>query len=213
MTCITLFIRINLWYKFLLYVGVIIEYLLSCQSEYSAYKMLEELLDNSKYLRWKFLGYDPQVGYLYYIIVVALLLHLVDRQIEYIFRLDFQWNTRLELERKEVATMGEINRILLENILPLHVAQRYLWGSNASGDEIYNESYQNVAVMFASIPNFNLFYCENNLNEEGLKCIQLLNEIICDFDKVSRMQSLPMHTSHYLSIFCIAFGHSHLYTR
>lgn len=28
------------------------------------------------------------------------------------------------------------------------------------------------------------FYTENNLNEQGLKCLQLLNEIICDFDQL-----------------------------
>lgn len=28
------------------------------------------------------------------------------------------------------------------------------------------------------------FYSENNLNEQGLKCLQLLNEIICDFDQL-----------------------------
>lgn len=32
------------------------------------------------------------------------------------------------------------------------------------------------------------FYTENNLNEQGLKCLQLLNEIICDFDQ---LLSLP----------------------
>jgi hypothetical protein len=28
------------------------------------------------------------------------------------------------------------------------------------------------------------FYTENNLNEQGLKCLQVLNEIICDFDQL-----------------------------
>ena len=38
--------------------------------------------------------------------------------------------------------------------------------------------------MFASIPNYKEFYNENDINKQGLECIRLLNEIICDFDKV-----------------------------
>lgn len=39
--------------------------------------------------------------------------------------------------------------------------------------------------MFASIPNYKEFYDENDVNKQGLECLRLLNEIICDFDKVS----------------------------
>ena len=39
--------------------------------------------------------------------------------------------------------------------------------------------------MFASIPNFMDFYTETDLNDHGIKCLQLLNEIIVDFDNVS----------------------------
>jgi hypothetical protein len=50
--------------------------------------------------------------------------------------------------------------------------------------ELYSERYENVAVMFASIPNYKEFYDENDINKQGLECLRLLNEIICDFDKV-----------------------------
>ena len=40
--------------------------------------------------------------------------------------------------------------------------------------------------MFANIPNYKEFYNENDINKQGLECIRLLNEIICDFDLVSR---------------------------
>ncbi len=39
--------------------------------------------------------------------------------------------------------------------------------------------------MFASIPNYKEFYDENDINKQGLECLRLLNEIICDFDKVT----------------------------
>ena len=44
--------------------------------------------------------------------------------------------------------------------------------------------YNSVAVMFASIPNYKEFYDENDVNKRGLECLRLLNEIICDFDKL-----------------------------
>lgn len=38
--------------------------------------------------------------------------------------------------------------------------------------------------MFASIPNYKEFYDETDVNKQGLECLRLLNEIICDFDKL-----------------------------
>lgn len=53
-------------------------------------------------------------------------------------------------------------------------------------EELYSQKYDNICVMFASIPNYKEFYTENDINKQGLECIRLLNEIICDFDKVSK---------------------------
>lgn len=39
--------------------------------------------------------------------------------------------------------------------------------------------------MFASIPNFSDFYTEESINNGGLECLRILNEIISDFDSVS----------------------------
>ena len=41
--------------------------------------------------------------------------------------------------------------------------------------------------MFASIPNYKEFYDESDVNKQGLECLRLLNEIICDFDKVCKV--------------------------
>lgn len=51
--------------------------------------------------------------------------------------------------------------------------------------------------MFASIPHFREFYDENDVNKQGLECLRLLNEIICDFDKVI---TNPMSFKKYLFI-------------
>ena len=72
---------------------------------------------------------------------------------------------------------------MLENILPAHVAQHFLKKERLT-QELYHESYSSVAVMFASIPNYKEFYDETDVNKQGLECLRLLNEIICDFDKL-----------------------------
>lgn len=140
------------------------------------------ILDSN--IKWKYLTYESNMGHIYYIVTVSILLHVIDRQIEYILRLGFLWTTRLEVERREAAIMGEINQILLDNILPQHVAHKFLYSSFNASQRYYHESYESIAVMFASIPNYAQFYSETNINQEGLKCLLLLNEIICDFDKV-----------------------------
>ena len=58
---------------------------------------------------------------------------------------------------------------------------------------LYHESYDNVVVMFASIPDFKEFYVQSDANNDGLECLRLLNEIIAEFDKVccSRVERNP----------------------
>ncbi|XP_073843090.1 adenylate cyclase type 2-like isoform X2 [Musca autumnalis] len=116
------------------------------------------------------------------LLLVVAVLHTLDRQGEYVARTDFLWKAKLKVEQEEVETMRGINKILLENILPAHVATHFLSQQNPS--ELYHESYSCVAVMFASIPNYKEFYDETDVNKQGLECLRLLNEIICDFDKL-----------------------------
>lgn len=50
--------------------------------------------------------------------------------------------------------------------------------------ELYSQSYDETGVMFASIPNFSDFYTEEGINNGGIECLRILNEIISDFDTV-----------------------------
>ncbi|GCB60929.1 hypothetical protein scyTo_0014251 [Scyliorhinus torazame] len=77
--------------------------------------------------------------------------------------------------------MENLNRVLLENVLPAHVAEHFL-AQNWKNEDLYHQSYECVCVMFASIPDFKEFYTESDVNKEGLECLRLLNEIIADFD-------------------------------
>ncbi len=38
--------------------------------------------------------------------------------------------------------------------------------------------------MFASIPDFSEFYEERDVNNQGIECMRLLNEIFADFDQL-----------------------------
>uniref|UniRef100_A0A8C3FJ58 Adenylate cyclase type 4 n=1 Tax=Chrysemys picta bellii TaxID=8478 RepID=A0A8C3FJ58_CHRPI len=114
-----------------------------------------------------------------FIFFVTLL--VLGRQNEYYCRLDFLWKNKFKKEREEIETMENLNRVLLENVLPAHVAEHFL-ARNLKNEELYHQSYDCVCVMFASIPDFKEFYTESDVNKEGLECLRLLNEIIADFD-------------------------------
>uniref|UniRef100_A0AAY4E2Z5 Adenylate cyclase type 2 n=1 Tax=Denticeps clupeoides TaxID=299321 RepID=A0AAY4E2Z5_9TELE len=105
------------------------------------------------------------------------------RQNEYYCRLDFLWKNKFKKECEEIETMENLNRVLLENVLPAHVAEHFL-ARNWKNEDLYHQSYDVVCVMFASIPDFKEFYTESDVNKEGLECLRLLNEIIADFDEL-----------------------------
>ncbi|NWZ30527.1 ADCY6 cyclase, partial [Asarcornis scutulata] len=88
-------------------------------------------------------------------------------------------------EKEEMEELQAYNRRLLHNILPKDVAAHFL-ARERRNDELYYQSCECVAVMFASISNFSEFYVELEANNEGVECLRLLNEIIADFDEVGR---------------------------
>uniref|UniRef100_A0A8B9KJI4 adenylate cyclase n=1 Tax=Astyanax mexicanus TaxID=7994 RepID=A0A8B9KJI4_ASTMX len=86
-------------------------------------------------------------------------------------------------EKEEMEELQAYNRRLLHNILPKDVAAHFL-ARERRNDELYYQSCECVAVMFASISNFSEFYVELEANNEGVECLRLLNEIIADFDEI-----------------------------
>ncbi|XP_074090880.1 adenylate cyclase type 4 isoform X3 [Macrotis lagotis] len=110
-------------------------------------------------------------------------LSLISIPNEYYCRLDFLWKKKLRQEREETETMENLTRLLLENVLPAHVAPQFI-GQNRRNEDLYHQSYECVCVLFASVPDFKEFYSESNINREGLECLRLLNEIIADFDEL-----------------------------
>ena len=177
-----MYVRINLWIKLILstlgLVGI------SCIYWFNRCSVFKEIDKFFVIESPNFTVYTPSLVHMQYLFLVYIMLFYIDRQIEYIFRLDFLWTQRLKRERREAQITREINHLLLRNILPVHVAQRYLYDSQEPGQQLYYEAYDSCGVMFAAIPNFNI-YAETDTSRDGLGSLKILNEIICEFDKVS----------------------------
>merc|ERR1719450_1533607 len=104
---------------------------------------------------------------------------LLDRQNEYIHLLDYQWKRQLKDDQAKARSTKLVNKMLLQNILPQHVADVYLTKDREPG-QLFSESYFNVAVMFASLPNYIAFFSER----DDKKPLTILHEIISKFDQL-----------------------------
>ncbi|XP_047647123.1 adenylate cyclase type 7 isoform X2 [Phacochoerus africanus] len=118
----------------------------------------------------------------FYLVLFYATLIMLSRQIDYYCRLDCLWKKKFKKEHEEFETMENVNRLLLENVLPAHVAAHFI--GDKLNEDWYHQSYDCVCVMFASVPDFKVFYTECDVNKEGLECLRLLNEIIADFDEL-----------------------------
>ncbi|XP_043455102.1 adenylate cyclase type 7 isoform X3 [Prionailurus bengalensis] len=134
-------------------------------------------LSSSPFCLWK----DPKAMINFYLVLFYVTLIMLSRQIDYYCRLDCLWKKKFKKEHEEFETMENVNRLLLENVLPAHVAAHFI--GDKLNEDWYHQSYDCVCVMFASVPDFKVFYTECDVNKEGLECLRLLNEIISDFDE------------------------------
>ncbi|CAL8101856.1 unnamed protein product [Orchesella dallaii] len=125
-------------------------------------------------------GHDV-FSHVIYLLGIGAMLHVMDRQMEYINRLDFIWKKRLTEEHKEATLTHAVNTVLIHNILPTQIAKIYL-DPNRTG-ESHSRTYQNVSVMFASIPKFMDFFSDDDLSRNGIRGLDVLNQIISEFDK------------------------------
>ncbi|XP_054012879.1 adenylate cyclase type 2-like isoform X2 [Hylaeus anthracinus] len=118
---------------------------------------------------------EPRLAHILSVVFLTFSLHLIDRQAEYMSRLDYLWKRQLTKEQDEAYHTRNANKLLLRNILPEHVAEFYLNMNRTEENEPYHEAHNNVAVMFASL--MDLCIDESDILAD-------LNEIICEFDKL-----------------------------
>ncbi|XP_065358366.1 adenylate cyclase type 3 [Calliphora vicina] len=97
-------------------------------------------------------------------------------------RVIFKWKLLVTEQKERADDMRKRNEALVYNVLPVHVAEHFMKNSKRSHDDLYSQSYAEVGVLFASMPNFSDFYSEETVNNQGLECLRFLNEVISDFD-------------------------------
>ncbi|TKR87318.1 hypothetical protein L596_011733 [Steinernema carpocapsae] len=117
-----------------------------------------------------------------HLVAVFLLLLFVDWITDYERKAEARCNVSFKNEERDVQTMQDINTLLIENILPRNVAVKFL-SPDRNAEELYARDHDNVCVMFASIPNFKDFWSQWDTSRK-LECLRLLNEIVCEFDKL-----------------------------
>uniref|UniRef100_A0A671WX25 Adenylate cyclase type 3 n=1 Tax=Sparus aurata TaxID=8175 RepID=A0A671WX25_SPAAU len=117
------------------------------------------------------------------IIVMMICFYFFARHLERQSRKLFLWKIGVHNQKERVFEMRRWNEALVTNMLPEHVAKHFL-GSKKRDEELYSQSYNETGVMFASIPNFSDFYTEEGINNGGIECLRILNEIISDFDSL-----------------------------
>ncbi|XP_061587651.1 adenylate cyclase type 8 isoform X2 [Cololabis saira] len=153
------------------------------------YWLLTEAFYTSLFVRYdtvhhnteNFLGTKQTSLLLMVMFLLAVFYH--GQQLEYTARLDFLWRVQAKEEINEMKELREHNENMLRNILPSHVARHFL-EKDRDNEELYSQSYDAVGVMFASIPGFADFYSQTEMNNQGVECLRLLNEIIADFDEL-----------------------------
>ncbi|KAM6953995.1 adenylate cyclase type 3 [Aplochiton taeniatus] len=117
------------------------------------------------------------------IITMMISFYYFARHVEWQSRKMFLWKMEVHNQKDRVFEMRRWNEALVINMLPEHVAKHFL-GTKKRDEELYSQSYDEIGVMFASIPNFSDFYTEEGINNGGIECLRILNEIISDFDSL-----------------------------
>ncbi|XP_055382596.1 adenylyl cyclase X E [Condylostylus longicornis] len=170
--CMTfLFPRIPYLFKFLIGLIIVISYCWIIMSLY--YNIYKESSSTN-------LGLPAESSHLLIFVISFIVFHLMDRQNEYISKVDYNWKRQLQKKQEDAQVTNETINILVQNILPAHLAKIYL--AREMKDELYSEEYENVAIMFATIRN-------KDIEKVGLN---VLNEIICDFDEILTSHNGPL---------------------
>ncbi|XP_077814367.1 adenylate cyclase type 3 isoform X10 [Macaca mulatta] len=117
------------------------------------------------------------------VFLMMLSFYYFSRHVEKLARTLFLWKIEVHDQKERVYEMRRWNEALVTNMLPEHVARHFL-GSKKRDEELYSQTYDEIGVMFASLPNFADFYTEESINNGGIECLRFLNEIISDFDSL-----------------------------
>ncbi|XP_017965277.2 adenylate cyclase type 9 isoform X2 [Drosophila navojoa] len=110
------------------------------------------------------------------LLLILILVWFLNREFEVGYRLTFYGNAVANQDKVRVQNMKNQADMLLHNIIPKHVAE------HLKNTAKYSENHHNIAIIFASIVNFNEMYDESYLG--GKEFLRVLNELIGDFDEL-----------------------------
>lgn len=110
------------------------------------------------------------------IFVLLVLVWFLNREFEIGYRLSFHAGFVANRDKIHVQHLKNQADWLIYNIVPEHVAEQL------KKDAKYSENFKDVAIIFASIVNFNEMYDESYLG--GKEFLRVLNELIGDFDEL-----------------------------
>jgi len=110
------------------------------------------------------------------LLLILVLVWFLNREFEIGYRLTFYGNAVANQDKVRVQNMKNQADMLLHNIIPKHVAE------HLKNTAKYSENHHNIAIIFASIVNFNEMYDESYLG--GKEFLRVLNELIGDFDEL-----------------------------
>ncbi|XP_060534867.1 adenylyl cyclase X E-like isoform X2 [Cylas formicarius] len=137
-----MFLKIFIWIK-LLYALIV-----TCLYSYCVVSYISSFYKDSETFNPHL---KPQVAHIMNVVFLTLILHLIDRQTDYMNRLDHLWTGKLLEEKRKADEQQAVNTNMLINILPRHVAKIYYLDVNREMNDLYHENHSDVAVMFASI--------------------------------------------------------------
>lgn len=110
------------------------------------------------------------------LLLVLLLVSFLNREFEIFYRFAFYSSYVAEKDKVRVQSLKNQADLLLQNIIPKHVAD------HLKNTAKYSENHHDVAIIFASLINFNELYDESYLG--GREYLRVLNELIGDFDEL-----------------------------
>ncbi|XP_057187976.1 adenylate cyclase type 4-like isoform X2 [Triplophysa rosa] len=127
---------------------------------------------------------EPKIMSGIWLVIFYLTSLILVRQDELGSRTEFLLKKCFKRESEEMETTKNVNKLLLQNLLPGHITDFFI-GKDVPNQDLYAKSCECVCVLFASVPQFyKEFYNESSENNSGLECLRLLNEIISDFDEL-----------------------------
>ncbi|GBP21466.1 Adenylate cyclase type 3 [Eumeta japonica] len=122
-----------------------------------------------------------QTRHILMLFFIAVALIIFNRYSEALERARHSRGERMRVQAEQASDLRRRNQALVHNVLPPHVARHFM-GARHHHRDLYSQSYAEVGVLFASMPNFSEFYSEETVNNQGLECLRFLNEVISDFD-------------------------------